>query len=263
MRGAKRSFQCNIIASSASIVFLFATLILGCAAPPIKIPMDQIEYPVMPNQRANALMILMAGAGDRYDAFEKYGYIAAARKAGLNADILAVDAHYGYFTELTVRERLHQDVVLPAKARGYKCIWMGGISLGGFGSLIYAQKYADQLSGLVLIAPYIGNRGTLAEIESAGGLDRWNPANVPDDDERQLWLMLKKYQPGVTPVLPIHLLYGESDRFNAFHKMLAARLDKKMVRTVDGGHDWPQWQSLWTEFVASNPIASNPAACKP
>ncbi len=258
MRAAQPCFQCNIPAHLASIVLLFAMLISGCAALPIKIPMDQIEYPALPNQRSNALVILMAGAGDRYDAFEKYGYIAAARQAGLNADILAVDAHYGYFTELTVRERLHQDVVLPAKARGYKCIWMGGISLGGFGSLIYAQKYADQLSGLVLIAPYIGNRGTLAEIEAAGGLDAWNPANVPDYDERQLWLMLKKYQPGVTPALPIHLLYGESDRFNPFHKMLAARLEKTKVRTVDGGHDWPPWQALWAEFVASNPITCKP-----
>lgn len=244
----------NKIVKIASILFTIVLTLAGCAAPPIKIPMDQIEYLAEPEKRSNALMILMAGAGDRYDAFEKYGYIEAARKVGFAADILAVDAHYGYFTELTVRERLHQDVVLPAKARGYKCIWMGGISLGGFGSLIYAQKYAEQLSGLVLIAPYIGNRGTLAEIESAGGLELWNPSNVPDHDERQLWLMLKKYQPNVRPTLPIHLLYGEEDRFNPFHKMLAARLDNKFVRTVEGGHDWPPWQALWAAFVASKPI---------
>jgi pimeloyl-ACP methyl ester carboxylesterase len=233
-------------------------MITCCAAPPIKIPMDQIEYLAQPDKRSNALMILMAGAGDRYDAFEKYGYIDTARNAGFDADILAVDAHYDYFTDLTVRERLHQDVVLPAKARGYKCIWMGGISLGGCGSLIYAQKYADQLAGLLLIAPYIGNRGTLAEIESAGGLEPWNPASVPDHDERLLWLMLRKYQPNVKPTLPIHLLYGEDDRFNPFHKMLAARLDNKFVRTVEGGHDWLAWQALWAKFVASKPIMFNP-----
>lgn len=248
---------CNKAAKIASLFFIVLITLAGCAAPPIKIPMDQIEYLAQSDKRADSLMILMAGAGDRYDAFEKYDYINTARKAGFAADILAVDAHYGYFTELTVRERLHQDVVLPAKARGYKCIWMGGISLGGFGSLIYAQKYADQLSGLVLIAPYIGNRGTLAEIESAGGLESWNPVNVPDHDERGLWLMLKKYLPNVKPNLPIHLLYGEDDRFNPFHKMLAARLDKNMVRTVEGGHDWPPWQALWAEFVASKPIMCN------
>lgn len=247
----------NNTAKIASIFLLTIFTLAGCAAPPIKIPMDQIEYLAQPGKRSDSLMILMAGAGDRYDAFEKYGYIDTARKAGFAADILAVDAHYGYFTELTVRERLHQDVVLPAKARGYKCIWMGGISLGGFGSLIYAQKYADQLAGLVLIAPYIGNRGTLAEIESAGGLAAWNPLSVPDHDERQLWLMLKKYQPNVKPTLPIHLLYGEDDRFSPFHQMLAARLNKNVVRTVAGGHDWPPWQALWAEFVASKPITCN------
>jgi Putative esterase len=257
MRSSNSIYPCNNIAKIASILLTIVLTLAGCAAPPMKIPMDQIEYLAKPDKRSNALMILMAGAGDRYDAFEKYGYIDTARKAGFDADILAVDAHYGYFTELTVRERLHHDVVLPAKARGYKCIWMGGISLGGFGSLIYAQKYADQLSGLVLIAPYIGNRGTLAEIESAGGLESWNPLNVPDHDERGLWLMLKKYQPNVKPTLPIHLLYGEEDRFNPFHKMLAARLDKSAVRTVEGGHDWPPWQVLWAEFVASKPIVCN------
>ncbi len=240
------------IAVAASAIYL-----AGCAAPPIKIPMDQIEYLADSAKRSDNLLILMAGAGDRHDAFEKFGYIAEARKAGLNADIIAADAHYGYFTGLNVRERLHEDVVLPAKAKGYQCIWMGGISLGGFGSLIYSQKYARELAGLVLIAPYIGNRGTLAEIEKAGGLEAWNPANVPEHDERGLWVMLKKYQPSTKPALPIHLMYGNTDRFNAFHDMLAARLDKRYVKVVDGGHDWPQWQALWRDFVASKPFANS------
>jgi Putative esterase len=244
---------------NAKITFVIAASAIwlaGCAAPPIKIPMDQIEYLADPAKRSANLLILMAGAGDRHDAFEKFGYIAEARNAGLNADIIVADAHYGYFTELTVRERLHEDVVTPAKAKGYRCIWMGGISLGGFGSLIYSQKYANELAGLVLIAPYIGNRGTYAEIERAGGLDAWDPANVPDHDERSLWLMLKKYQPTTKPALPIHLMYGKTDRFNAFHEMLAKRLDKRHVSVVDGGHDWPQWQELWRGFVAGKPFAN-------
>jgi pimeloyl-ACP methyl ester carboxylesterase len=245
---------CRRNAKIGAVIAASAIWLAGCAAPPIKIPMDQIEYLADPAKRSANLLILMAGAGDRHDAFEKFGYIGEARKARLNADIIAADAHYGYFTELTVRERLHEDVVKPAKAKGYKCIWMGGISLGGFGSLIYSQKYANELAGLVLIAPYIGNRGTFAEIEKAGGLETWNPADVPDHDERSLWLMLKKYQPDAKPPLPIHLLYGNTDRFSPFHDMLAARLDKGFVSVVDGGHDWPQWQALWRGFVASKPF---------
>jgi pimeloyl-ACP methyl ester carboxylesterase len=244
------------IVKISTAVAASAIYLAGCAAPPIKIPMDQIEYLANPAKRSANLLILMAGAGDRHDAFEKYGYISEARQAGLNADIIAADAHYDFFTELTVRERLHEEIVKPAKAKGYQSIWMGGISLGGFGSLIYSQKYAEELAGLVLIAPYIGNRGTLAEIEKAGGLVAWNPGDVPDHDERGLWVMLKKYQPNTKPALPIHLMYGNTDRFNAFHDMLASRLDKRYVKVVDGGHDWPQWQALWREFVASNPFAN-------
>ncbi len=245
----------NLVKIAASA--LLAIVLAGCAAPPIKIPMDRFEYPAQAGQQSKNLLILMAGAGDRHDAFQKYGYIDEAKKANLNADIWAVDAHYGYFTELTIRERLHLDVVLPAKAKGYECIWMGGISLGGFGSLIYQQKHPTELTGLVLIAPYIGNKGTMAEIEAAGGLDSWSPTNIPEHDERNLWLMLKQYRPNITltaSLPPIYLLYGKDDRFAAFHRMLDTRLDRKYVNAVEGGHDWLPWQQVWREFVASKPF---------
>jgi Putative esterase len=214
--------------------------------------MEQIEYRADPSKQSKNLVILMPGAGDTHEMFAQNGFIDAARKSPLNADILTVNAHYGYFTDMTVRERIHTDVVLPAQSRGYEGLWMGGISLGGFGALIYAQRYAEKLKGLFLIAPYIGNRGTFAEIKKADGLDHWHPENLTEFDERNIWMMIKNYRADLTPTLPIHLLYGKQDRFAAFHQLLAERLADDKVIAVEGGHDWPTWQESWRQLMTKN-----------
>jgi pimeloyl-ACP methyl ester carboxylesterase len=219
--------------------------------------MKQLEYLAKPEQRSDTLVILMPGAGDDHTAFEAFGLIEHARSHQFPADIVTANSDYGYFSDLSIRTRLHEEVVLPAKAKGYRHIWMGGISLGGFGSMIYAQKHANELEGLLLIAPYLGNKGTLAEIHNAGGLDNWNPEVSSEYDERRIWQLLKQYAPDKPPRLPIHLLYGDTDRFSAFHQLLSSRLAKRYVLTVPGGHDWPVWQSLWQQFLATNPLATH------
>jgi pimeloyl-ACP methyl ester carboxylesterase len=219
-------------------------------------PMARREYPALVGQQSPRLLILMAGAGDDHLAFEANGVIADARAANCSADIWCVDANMDYFTDQTVRERLHHEVVMAAQARGYQHIWMGGISLGGFASLIYAQAYPSMLRGLALVAPYIGNRGTLVEIESAGGLDHWQPIDLMEHDERHVWLMLKNYRPSETPgdesrLLPLHLLYGDQDRFARFHALLASRLTPDAVTVIPGKHDWQAWTPLWAAFFRS------------
>jgi pimeloyl-ACP methyl ester carboxylesterase len=219
---------------------------------PLPSPMRRLDYRANAHSRAEALLVLMAGAGDDHHAFAENGVIDAAREAAFPADIVTVDAHVDYFTDLTVRERLHHEVINPARAQGYARLWLGGISLGGFAALIYAQKYAERIAGLVLVAPYLGNRGTLAEIESAGGLDAWQPGELSDHDERKVWLMLKSDAALQSPSLPIHLLYGDQDRFARFHALLATRLDPRNVTVMPGAHDWSVWKPLWAHFFTSN-----------
>lgn len=217
-------------------------------------PMRRLEYPANAHARADTLLVLMAGAGDDHRAFADNGVIEAARAAAFPADILAVDAHVDYFTDLSVCERLHHEVVLPAHGAGYTRVWLGGISLGGFAALIYAQRYAQWVAGLALVAPYVGNRGTLAEIESAGSLNAWQPDSLGDDDERKVWLMLKNYAAHGAGALPIHLLYGAEDRFARFHALLATRLDSRRVTVRPGAHDWSVWKPLWTHFFDTNAV---------
>jgi Putative esterase len=214
--------------------------------------MEQTEYLKSPLQRSGSLIILMPGAGDDHLCFESNGFIAAARQSSVNADILAVNTHYEYFSDLSIVERLHQEVVVPAISKGYRQLWMGGISLGGFAAMVYAQKQKHPLAGLVLLAPYLGNKGTLAEINAAGGLAAWAPEVSSDHDERHVWLMIKNYLKQDARSVPIHLLYGQSDRFAAFHALMSTQLDTNHVRILPGGHDWPTWQTLWKSFLDSN-----------
>jgi S-formylglutathione hydrolase FrmB len=208
-------------------------------------------------RKSTNLLILMPGAGNRHTSFEEHGLIQNAIDAGFNADILTVDTSYEQFSDLSIEQRLHKEVVLPALASGYQHIWMGGISLGGFGTMVYARKHANLLSGLLLIAPYLGNKGTLAEIRAAGGLDAWNPDIIDDYDERHVWKMIKHYPTEFAPKLPVFLLYGSEDRFVEFHQLLATRLQPETITTISGGHDWPVWQALWQHFITNGPCRRN------
>jgi pimeloyl-ACP methyl ester carboxylesterase len=68
-------------------------------------------------------------------------------------DLIAVDAHAGYYLRQTVLERLREDVVAPARAAGYEKARLVGISLGGLGAALYATDHADHLAGLILLLP--------------------------------------------------------------------------------------------------------------
>jgi hypothetical protein len=215
--------------------------------------LEQKLYRIAATNSKN-LLILLPGTGNRHTSFEDHGFIDTARAAGLNADILAVDTSYQQFSDLSIEKRLHDEVVLPARAMGYEQIWMGGISLGGLGTMVYARKNAKMLAGLVLFAPYLGNKGTLAEISAAGGLDVWSPEFTDDHDERHVWALIKNY-PNSALKLPLFLLYGSDDRFVEFHRLLASRLKPEAIKTISGGHDWPVWQALWQHFITEGPLS--------
>ena len=56
----------------------------------------------------------------------------------------------------------------PALARGVTTIWLAGISLGGFGALRYAEAHREIVEGLLLLSPFLGSRGLIAEVAAAG-----------------------------------------------------------------------------------------------
>jgi pimeloyl-ACP methyl ester carboxylesterase len=204
------------------------------------------------------LVVFLPGRGDRAEDFEERGMLAAARAAGLRADVLAVDAHLAYYYKRVVTQRLWEDVVLPARARGYRRLFVVGISLGGLGALAMTQEHPDAVDGVMAIAPYLGEPELTREIESAGGLARWEGA-PSERDFRGVWGFLRGYATR-EPRPPLWLAYGESDRYAYGHRLLASALPPGHVLVGPGGHDWRAWDALWERFLAAGGFPGTLAA---
>lgn len=197
-------------------------------------------------------VLLLPGAYSTPEDFLREGFVHAARERRLALDLVFVELKLEHLTDRTILRRLRHEVVLPARALGCRSIWLGGISLGGFIAMAYAARFAQEIDGLCLIAPYLGNHMVVGEIERAKGVDGWTPGDLAeDDDERRIWRFIKEQRnrvaSGTAPGL--HLGYGSEDRFADSHRLMAAALAPDSVDVVPGGHEWPAWRRLWENFL--------------
>ena len=197
------------------------------------------------NEQADTLIIMLPGIHDRGKDFQRHGFFDNAPN---NVDIVAADMHRGYYQERSMDLRLHEDVILPAKAQGYKHIWLLGISLGGFGATVYADKHPDFIDGLILLAPYPGEISIINAIRQAGGLQHWSSDDKMQVEQRS-WMWLKSITQ--TRRIPILLGYGGEDKFAAANHLLAEQLPATHVFISPGGHDWKTWQTLWKKIVVT------------
>jgi pimeloyl-ACP methyl ester carboxylesterase len=231
------------------VVALAGALSVACA-PKATIPMGQHAYPRAADggQRPRALLVLLPGRGDAGEDFAEHGFVETVRRSGFEVDVVAVDAHYGYYANRTLPERVHEDVLVPNRA-SYDEIWLLGISMGGIGSLLTAQRYPSEVDGVILVAPFLGRRRTLLEIEKAGGVDAWTPPKHPSWDEG-VWAWIK------TTDTPIYLAYGTEDFGARAHALLARTLPKDRVVTRAGEHTWSTWTPLFETLCALPPSTS-------
>ena len=164
--------------------------------------------------------------------------------------MIAVDAHLAYYYNGTIVDRLREDVIAPARRR-YDHIWLAGISIGGTGALLYASRHPEDVDGLVVLAPFLGDDKVIAEIAKAGGPRAWSlAAPLPADDfQHRLWVWLRQYGEAGKPPLPVFLGYGRSDSFAGANGMMGRLLDPARVFTAPGGHGWRAWNDLWDQVL--------------
>ncbi len=224
--------------------------------------------------RAPVLLVMLPGAYSLPQEFVDKGFVSALRERGIAADVVVADSHLGYFGDRSVLRRLRDDVVAPARAQGYRQVWLVGISLGGFGALAYATAFgnhpAQGVDGVLALAPYLGGRRLLREIADSGGPAAWRATpqagnaltlaqgGDADAGEREIWRWLATPPPGAPPV---YLGFGREDRLGEGHRTLMAVLPPDRVFEVPGGHDWPPWRALWQAWLARGllPLACNAA----
>jgi pimeloyl-ACP methyl ester carboxylesterase len=229
---------------------------IGCFRPrPAAVPMRTIEIkPGAPGSRS--LIVLLPGRFDKPEDFARSGFGELAAQHGVGARIVSPDAHLGYYLNRTVVDRLREDVIAPAKAQGVERVWLAGVSLGGTGSILYSIEHPEDVSGITLIAPFLGEADIRKEIEAAGGLRGWTPPRSPDptDFQRRIWSWLKRYEDGSAGKPPVYLGWGTRDRFAAIDGLLGAVLPPDRVFTTPGGHAWKAWRALWERFLATGAL---------
>ncbi|MCI0572575.1 MAG: lysophospholipase [Myxococcaceae bacterium] len=236
-----------------SALLLLSLLVSGCAMLlPAPKPMRSLSWPAL-SGAPRCRLVLLPGMGDSAETFAEQAFVETIRTRFPRVEVLSANATLGYYVRGTLSERLEEDVVSPARERARVPLWLLGISMGGMGALMHAYEDEHEVQGLILLAPYLGEKDAVEEIRRAGGLAAWRaPPRAPLDEEnytRQIWRWLQE-RTGNAQQGPILLLgYGDADRLAPTDQLLADALPAGSVRTVPGGHDWLPWKALLTHFL--------------
>jgi hypothetical protein len=219
-----------------------------------ELPIDVVRHGASSRDARRVLLVALPGYGMEHDDFARHGFIEAVHEQGWPVDIIAARPDVGLYLDGSVAAGLHAQIVLPARSAG-SCLWFAGVSLGAMGALLYARQQPGDVAGAILLAPFLGTPGLMAEVADAGGLARWDAGEVRAADvERRLLSWLKPTGSGVAGGLPLYLGYGRGDRFARASSLLAQELPAQRVVVADGGHDWETWRRLWLEVLQRDPF---------
>ncbi|MEM8998470.1 MAG: hypothetical protein AAGF23_27035, partial [Acidobacteriota bacterium] len=113
--------------------------LVGCIPgyAPTPTPMPSLEL-VQRTPAAPCVALLLPGMLDSPETFRRQGFARLAAEKAPGLDVVAADAHFGYYRKNMILTRLHEDLVGPLQEEGAR-VWLVGTSLGGIGSLLYAR----------------------------------------------------------------------------------------------------------------------------
>ena len=231
----------------ACVALLAACTVGGDPAQPI--PTTFIPAP----QPAQCLMVVLPGRADDLRALQRSGVVAAIQRRWPDTDVVLAELSMPYYLDGKASRRLHDQVIAPARRRGYRQVWLGGASLGGMGSLMYYQAYPGELDGLMLLAPFLGETAILREIAGAGGVRRWDagPAQAITADTWQHELWRHVQGPSRDPVRArrVWLAYGDNHKLRKAMPLLAPALPPEQVLVRPGRHNWRVWSPAMGEVL--------------
>jgi pimeloyl-ACP methyl ester carboxylesterase len=186
-----------------------ALLFSSCALP-TNAPLKSLFYPRPLDDGSRGLIVFLQGRGGSNTDFAANGFVEAINRSRLSFDMMAPDAHMGYYMGETLVPRLKHDIIEPAQISGYRPIWLAGVSMGGLGALMYLREYPEDIAGACLVK----------ETVAAGKIRA-----------------------------PIYLGYGDKDSFLPAHQLLAQILPADQVRRIPGGYDPETMVQLWNLFL--------------
>jgi pimeloyl-ACP methyl ester carboxylesterase len=207
------------------------------------------------------LVVFVPGFLDGPDTFMDHGFPSDVITRGAPCDSVAIDLHYRYYWESPtsssgVANVVFDDILEPAAARGYQEIWLVGISMGGLGALLTAERHPELVTGVILLAPFVGEDGVVREIIAAGGPLAWHPPRgidhapwTQDNYTAHLWAWLRGYATDADAMPPLYIGWGEGDRLGEADRLLASMQPADHVVTVPGAHNWETWRPLFDTFL--------------
>lgn len=245
-----------------SLVLLAASAALAC------VPRGRTDGPVptalLPaHEGSHRLVVVLPGRRDRLESLRRSGVGEAIQRVWPDADVLFAELSLPHYLDRSATRRLHDEVLMPARRRAYTEIWLVGASLGGMGAILYDRDYPGQVDGMVLLAPYLGERAIHDEIRAAGGVANWVPGANRDDAEdawqRDLWRHLKTWSREPERTRDVWLAYGEGDYLRDSQPLLSPLLREGHVHVAPGKHAWSTWTPM-TEDVMRRIAAARAAA---
>ena len=236
---------------------LAASTLPACTAmlpkPVDPIPTRWVDAPA-PSQ-VRRLAIVLPGRGDDLDALANSGIVDAIQHSRPDFDVVLVEATLSYYLDGKIVPRLHDQIVTPARRRGYREIWLAGASMGGVGVTLYEHEHPGELTGLLLMAPYMGDGTLIKEIAAVGGVAAWEPGPKPIEIDRangvrEQWRVIKSWSRDAAMSKRVWLVCGESDRLRTAADLIGTVLapDHYLART--GGHAWKVWSPAVEEAFA-------------
>jgi pimeloyl-ACP methyl ester carboxylesterase len=209
-------------------------------------------------EQSQRLFVFLPGRRDRASDFVGRGFITLAQGCVPDLDCVTVDATLAYYLDGSVADRLQREIIEPARALGYREVWIVGVSMGGLGAFFHEKAYPGDVNGLILLAPFVGDELKLfAEIDAAGGPANWarfEPASAPRGNrsnyQRELWRFLGRLQMAEANPLQIWVSYGNADRLRPGIERLRSIIPPERVFQLAGGHTWEVWTAGFRKILA-------------
>lgn len=230
---------------SALLRSLAALLLAACSTGgDVTRPIPSMFVPAA--QPAHRLVVMLPGRGDDMDSLARRGIAQIIQQQWPDADVILTGLTMPFYRQGRAVQRLHDEILAPARARRYDQIWLAGISLGGLGALMYDRAHPGEIDGMLLISPYLGDKPIYREIEAAGGLARWQPgpeqAFTPETYQRELWRYIRSWSEHPDRTRSVWLAYGDKERFRDRIALLATQLPPGHAFELPGHHNWTLWK---------------------
>ena len=204
-------------------------------------------------QPAHRLVVMLPGRGDNLQGLTDTGIAATIQQSWPEADVLLTGLTMPFYQQGQAIERLHDEVIAPARRKGYAHVWLAGVSLGGMGALLYDSQYPGQIDGLLLLSPYLGDDAIHEQIRQAGGLAAWQAgppqAIGPDTFQRELWRALQSWSQRPQRTGSTWIAYGADEPFRQSIELMTPLLPADHVVMLPGRHNWTLWKPAMRELL--------------